>query len=51
MTKLEELLNEYFATEGLTLQDHLDAAKGEVNLEDALEEFAKLGYWLKDKVN
>lgn len=51
MTRLEELLNEYFATEGLTLQDHLDAAKGEVNVEDALGEFAKFGYWLNEKIS
>ncbi|MFS1518627.1 hypothetical protein V1503_19505 [Bacillus sp. SCS-151] len=46
MTKLEQLLNKYYATEELSLSDHMNAIQKEVDA----NEFNKLLHWLNKEV-
>jgi len=50
MTKLEQLLNEFYATEGLTLSNHLYEIESEVDTHEAVDEYKKLLIWLNKKI-
>jgi len=51
MTKLEQLLNEFYATEGLTLRNHLYEIEAEVDTHEAVNEFKNLLHWLNKKID
>ena len=51
MTKLEKLLNEYYATEGLTLSEHLSEIREEVDTYDVVNELVSLLSWLNKEIN
>lgn len=51
MTKLEQLLNKYYAVEGLSLNDHLHAIQEDQDWYDVAIEFKGILYWLNRELN
>ena len=50
MTKLEQLLNEFYATEGLTLSNHIHEIQAEMDTHETVNELKNLLHWLNKKI-
>lgn len=50
MTKLEELINEYYATEGLSLRDHINEMSREMDVHEFATELVDLLHHLNKKI-
>lgn len=50
MTKLEKLINEYFATDDIPLEDHIDIITNELTEEEQIQELANLLHYLNANI-